>query len=294
MFRAEQQLGSPPSEKPMNNISSSRHLARHSLEVSLGGYGDAVNGNGHVHHDQASSRPASLQSSYSTNDLPTVKGNGLPNGQNITPPNSHAEHFHKHNASLGRIPPNAVPRQRENSMAQQSPEREVENNHLTQQQQQQPVQSALQASAAPFGPQLPPAASPSVAGSITPTPLTMNSFPSQFYGYGLQPYMANPMPMNGQAYAPQAYSAYPNAAFNNTYPQFSTDKQGRRNGDGDGQLSRFSNVPLEHYKGELYSLCKDQHGCRYLQRKLEDRDPEHVQMIFLETHRHVVELMTGT
>lgn len=293
MFRVEHQLGSPPSEKPMNNISANRHLARHSLEVNLGGYGDAVNENGHGQQDHAASRPASLQSSYSTNDLPTVKPNGMTNGHNITPPNSHAEHFHKHNASLGRIPPNAVPRQKDNTMAQPSPEREVENNHLAQQH-QQPVHSALQASAAPFGPQLPPAASPSIAGSVTPTPMTVNSFPSQFYGYGLQPYMANPIPMNGQAYAPQAaYSGYPGAAFNSNYPQFSTEKQGRRNGDGDGQLSRFTNVPLEHYKGELYGLCKDQHGCRYLQRKLEDRDPEHVQMIFLETHRHVVELMTG-
>jgi hypothetical protein len=30
-----------------------------------------------------------------------------------------------------------------------------------------------------------------------------------------------------------------------------------------------------------------------LQRKLEERTPEHVQMIFSETHVHVVELMTG-
>ena len=43
---------------------------------------------------------------------------------------------------------------------------------------------------------------------------------------------------------------------------------------------------------ELYNLCKDQHGCRYLQRKLEERLPEHIQMIFEETSVHVVELMT--
>ena len=43
---------------------------------------------------------------------------------------------------------------------------------------------------------------------------------------------------------------------------------------------------------ELYNLCKDQHGCRYLQRKLEERLPEHIQMMFEETSVHVVELMT--
>lgn len=57
--------------------------------------------------------------------------------------------------------------------------------------------------------------------------------------------------------------------------------------------ARFINVKLEHLQGEIYSLCKDQHGCRYLQKKLEERNPEHVHLIFLETKQHVVELMTG-
>ena len=58
--------------------------------------------------------------------------------------------------------------------------------------------------------------------------------------------------------------------------------------------ARFTNVKLEHFQGEILGLCKDQHGCRYLQKKLEERSPEHAQLIFVETHQHVVELMTGT
>ena len=58
--------------------------------------------------------------------------------------------------------------------------------------------------------------------------------------------------------------------------------------------ARFSNVKLEDLQGEILIHCKDQHGCRYLQKKLEERNPEHVQLIFVETHQHVVELMTGT
>ena len=58
--------------------------------------------------------------------------------------------------------------------------------------------------------------------------------------------------------------------------------------------ARFVNVKLEHFRGEILGLCKDQHGCRYLQKKLEERNQEHVQLIFAETHQHVVELMTGT
>ena len=57
--------------------------------------------------------------------------------------------------------------------------------------------------------------------------------------------------------------------------------------------ARFINVKLESLQGEIYGLCKDQHGCRYLQKKLEERNQDHVRLIFLETNQHVVELMTG-
>lgn len=57
--------------------------------------------------------------------------------------------------------------------------------------------------------------------------------------------------------------------------------------------ARFANTPLEKLKGEIYGLCKDQHGCRFLQKKLEDRKPESVELIFEEVNEHVIELMTG-
>lgn len=50
-------------------------------------------------------------------------------------------------------------------------------------------------------------------------------------------------------------------------------------------------MPLESFQGQIYSLCKDQHGCRYLQKKLEERIPEQVHMIWAETNDHVTELM---
>ncbi|OLL24452.1 Pumilio domain-containing protein isoform B [Neolecta irregularis DAH-3] len=61
----------------------------------------------------------------------------------------------------------------------------------------------------------------------------------------------------------------------------------RRNDD-----SRYDNVMLESLVGQLYILCKDQHGCRFLQKKLSEGDPQQVAIIFEETHRYVVELMT--
>ena len=57
--------------------------------------------------------------------------------------------------------------------------------------------------------------------------------------------------------------------------------------------ARFGNVELASLQGEIYGLCKDQHGCRYLQKRLEERKPEYVELIFSETCDHMIELMTG-
>jgi len=57
-------------------------------------------------------------------------------------------------------------------------------------------------------------------------------------------------------------------------------------------MARYNNLPLDQVGGTIYTLCKDQHGCRYLQKQLENRIPEQVHMIWLETNQHVVELMT--
>ena len=56
---------------------------------------------------------------------------------------------------------------------------------------------------------------------------------------------------------------------------------------------RFAGMRLEDLQGEIPSLCKDQHGCRYLQKKLEEGVPEHRDMIFRETFGHFPELMIG-
>lgn len=57
--------------------------------------------------------------------------------------------------------------------------------------------------------------------------------------------------------------------------------------------NRFAGTRLEDLQGEIPVLCKDQHGCRYLQKKLEEEVPEHRDMIFRETFGHFADLMTG-
>ncbi|KAJ9092402.1 hypothetical protein QFC20_007389 [Naganishia adeliensis] len=62
--------------------------------------------------------------------------------------------------------------------------------------------------------------------------------------------------------------------------------------DGDREYNRFAAMRLEELQGDILNLCKDQHGCRYLQKKLEEEVPEHRDMIFRETYGHFPELMT--
>ncbi|KII86320.1 hypothetical protein PLICRDRAFT_164809 [Plicaturopsis crispa FD-325 SS-3] len=65
-----------------------------------------------------------------------------------------------------------------------------------------------------------------------------------------------------------------------------------KRGDIDREFNRFAGTRLEDLQGEIPALCKDQHGCRYLQKKLEEGIPEHRDMIFRETFGHLADLMT--
>ncbi|KAJ6569616.1 ARM repeat-containing protein [Mycena capillaripes] len=65
-----------------------------------------------------------------------------------------------------------------------------------------------------------------------------------------------------------------------------------KRGDMDREFNRFAGTRLEDLQGEIPALCKDQHGCRYLQKKLEEGSAEHRDMIFRETFGHFADLMT--
>lgn len=57
-------------------------------------------------------------------------------------------------------------------------------------------------------------------------------------------------------------------------------------------MNKFIDRTVEDFRGQIYSLCKDQHGCRFLQRQLEERKANRVHIIWLETSQHITELMT--
>ncbi|KAL1871584.1 hypothetical protein VTK73DRAFT_2013 [Phialemonium thermophilum] len=258
--------------------------------------------------------PPKLQQSFSANDVPTMKStNGTVSlGNNV---NNHAQqHFHNHNASIGRIPAGAVPNRHSRELSS-------ENNpaSMTRESSNYPsIGSTLQANATPFGPSVT-QSQPNIpsTGATTAAPTGASSaagLPYQYYNpsaynntstsnasYGV-PMLAMTMQglsLNGAnpaIYPPHGYTTGYNPLYNQVGPRGSQDSQARviqnrRQLDSEA-MSRYTNLPLESVGGTIYDLCKDQHGCRYLQKQLENRIPEQIHMIWLETNQHVVELMT--
>ncbi|ORX86626.1 ARM repeat-containing protein [Basidiobolus meristosporus CBS 931.73] len=73
----------------------------------------------------------------------------------------------------------------------------------------------------------------------------------------------------------------------------SSNKGGHKKSANDVELmSRFQGVSLESLMGEVHGLCRDQHGCRYLQKKLEEQNPAYTDLIFDEVNGYFVDLMT--
>ena len=284
-------------------VGSSR-LNRHSMEASLAAYAQSTLPGQLASNDATSGRPslANLQSSYSTNDIPTMKNaNGAV--PTITPPKIHAaQHFHNHNASLGRIPPNAVNNRHSRELSGGDNRREdpvigLQNNAYQQ------TTSGPQASATAYSPS-------NMAVSLTDTMTNQiaqanpqYAAPAFYGGYGMQlmnmgmtpVHMNNPVAFNQQMQPYQQHNAFAQYQNYGQQGRFQDSQarviQQRRMQNGE-ENARFNNVRLEHLQGEIYGLCKDQHGCRFLQKQLEAGNPEHVHLIFLETNQHVVELMT--
>lgn len=155
---------------------------------------------------QVQSTPPKLQSSFSANDVPTMKSSTNASMATINATsNSHAQqHFHNHNASLGRIPPNAMSNRLSRDLSAESPGRDSQNNGSY-----QSISSALQASAPPFGPQLTQTASQaqSLPGVLSPA---MPQYNGQAYYNGYNLAMMNHGVQNMQiaqpVYNPYAYN----------------------------------------------------------------------------------------
>ena len=71
----------------------------------------------------------------------------------------------------------------------------------------------------------------------------------------------------------------------------STAAFAKRRYNNPDDILRFYAAPLEDLIGQLHLLCQDQHGCRYLQKKLEEKNDFYLNIIFKEIFPHFVELM---
>lgn len=257
-------------------------------------------------------------SSYSTNDIPTLKSINVaavtsPLKSAIKPahPNSSSTStIHEDDAATENSHVNGVSNGSDRSDRQQqdvtSPV-QASSDHMKN---HNDTQTGFQPSAQPFNPTFP--------NDQYQQQFAMPPYQANYYGGG--PYgMPGPMQglangfgnmnmnMNGFHGQPQfpPFQQPPFGGFQQPYPSGpavggaarapSTHYNGngpqRRQG-GEDNLARFNNVSFETLKPEILTLCTDQHGCRFLQRKLDEKDPNTLKMIFDEVHPSITKLMT--
>ncbi|KAH9299581.1 hypothetical protein KI387_031263, partial [Taxus chinensis] len=104
-----------------------------------------------------------------------------------------------------------------------------------------------------------------------------------------------------------ASRTYPNGQFSSAMPSESFQLDNRANSKGVPSIvTEFELTPkvlpssqqqtkynsLEEVEGRIYLIAKDQHGCRFLQKKFEEGIPQDVHAIFVEIINHIIELMT--
>jgi len=262
-------------------------------------------------------------SSYSTNDIPTLKSissasvtSPLKSAIKPAHPNTSTSTIHENDVSTSNGQINGTSKSHDQTDRQHhdvtSPV-QAATEHLTNHNESQ---TGFHASAQPFNPSF---MHDQYQHSFAPI---MPPFPPGYYGAG--PY-GIPNPMHGLAngfgnmnmnmnggypghpqfppfqqspygpYQPQQpfvpAPAVGGAARTPNAPYAGNGVQQRRQG-GDDNLARFNSVNFEDLRSEILSLCTDQHGCRFLQRKLDERDEAHVKMIFEEVHPSITKLMT--
>ena len=209
--------------------------------------------------------PPKLHQSYSANDVPTVKTSGAAGmAGNL---NNHAQqHFHNHNASIGRIPMGAMPGRHNRELSSDgSPGNGRETAAYPS------ISSTLQASAPPFGPgltqsQLSSAAAPAVNA---PAPAMPYPFYPAAHGYNAMtsppPAAYNTLPMLMQNMAvsngnpPPMYPQQNFTGYNPLYNQPPAPRphqdsqarviQNRRQMDSEGNLSSSPDFLLRFVGG---------------------------------------------
>lgn len=86
-----------------------------------------------------------------------------------------------------------------------------------------------------------------------------------------------------------------NAIYGNSQSQFQLNLaislQKKKAVDDEG--SRFAHISAKDLPDQILTLCKDQHGCRFLQKKIEEGSVHFLQMLFEQVYETFDELMIG-
>ncbi|KAF2722024.1 ARM repeat-containing protein [Polychaeton citri CBS 116435] len=253
-------------------------------------------------------------SSYSTNDLPTLKSIGReqfsgvpvhsPPVQNIAIANATSPQ--QGNTTLARITSAG-----NGPIASRFTQEAVTPPGTSEETQVFPVTSpGLQAGAVPFGPTSSHENNQAFNGGAM-SPYAQQ--PAFYGGYGVQMLNSNFGNMNlGNGYPAQnvqGQSQWSNGfnASGGGYNNYGSLAQGNQTVAGAGRFpekssaqrrqqsedasARFNSIRVQDLKGEIFNLCKDQHGCRFLQKKLEDND-DSVNLIYEEVKGNIIDLMT--
>jgi hypothetical protein len=284
----------------------SRVNNRHSMDVSLNTQAPQSNRSS-THMSPVSATMPNLRSSLSTNDIPTIGSLSLSDQQPpVTGGMNHEQRLHHHNATLGRIPPSAVGgHRREASIGTNRPfgnPATVATANGTNGYSSMPSASAptyannlpashrAAASTGPVAAQMP-------YGLQQTTPPMSNGAQNQWGNQATMPYAtAN---YNGAAnfnssywYQQQQQYPMPRGPVRDSQQWVMAQRRGQKQTD-DAMRSdnRFVNTPIEDHIGKIFEVSKDQNGCRYLQKKIEEDKANNLPLIFSETKDHIVELM---
>jgi len=243
-----------------------------------------------------------LQHAFSTNDIPKVTtAKNTPNGINshsVTPLAHTEPRLQNQNTATGRIPQNTSNRHSRDFSAV---DLRIDEPKIP------AMSSVLQGSAPPFGPLTTTAPAITAATTVAQLPAISSPYsPQAFYGgYGMSMLSngMNNMSLGGtQAPWGTQIPMYPGYSPYGQFPQFNParlnppDSQSRviaqRRQQNAEDNARFNNFKWDQVIGRIADLCKDQHGCRFLQKEVEKRDPHTIELVFMETKDHFVELMT--
>lgn len=246
-------MGSPP-----EHVELSHKAQRHSTGIT---YDDSTSAGGAA--STGATRPNVLQTSFSSNDVPTVKKTF-----NLDNSNLQNDQFHAHNVSLGRIPFGAV----NNRQSREASKMGYSNGSAKLEDQGLFGSANLQGSAPAFGS----AYTADITSPGLSSPVDVLSPP--MYQFSMANYNVN-----------NANNVQPGNTFQNNAAY---NRQEARAGRRGQEANRMEDRPFDSCIGTFYSMSKDQHGCRYMQRRLEEGNPTYVELIFKETCPAIIELMT--